>query len=98
VGLFAHKSVGKSAHSRERWVIQREIMLGGLLRLGWGESYYSYCSPHQDLCDTHSKQGESPFTAKIWPFIRRLSASQTSEHFLPEIKDVAFCMKIPKKV
>ncbi len=44
---------------------------------GWGEA---------------AKQGKSPFTAKIQPFIRRLSASQTSEFFLPEIKDVAFCM------
>ncbi len=39
-----------------------------------------------------AKQGKSPFTAKIRLFIRLLSASQTSEHFLPEIKDVAFCM------
>jgi hypothetical protein len=37
-----------------------------------------------------AKQGKSPFAAKIRPFICRLSASQTSEHFLPEIKDVAF--------
>jgi hypothetical protein len=35
-------------------------------------------------------QGKSPFTAKIRPFICRLSASQTSEHFLPEIKNVGF--------
>jgi hypothetical protein len=39
-----------------------------------------------------AKQGKSPFTAKIQPFIRRLSASQTSELFMPEIKEVAFCM------
>ncbi len=37
-----------------------------------------------------AKQGESPFTAKMRPFICRLSASQTSEHFLPETKDVGF--------
>ncbi len=33
-----------------------------------------------------AKQGESPFTAKMQPFIRRLSASQTSENFLLYIK------------
>ncbi len=37
-----------------------------------------------------AKQGKSPFTAKIRPFIHQLLASQTSEHFLLEIKDVAF--------
>jgi hypothetical protein len=30
-----------------------------------------------------AKQGESQFMAKMQPFIRRLSASQTSEQFLP---------------
>ncbi len=30
-----------------------------------------------------AKQSESPFTAKMRLFICRLSASQTSEHFLP---------------
>jgi hypothetical protein len=64
--------VGKSAHGRERWVLQREIR---------GKAV---------------KQGESPFMVKMRPFIRRLSASQTSEHFLPEVKDGAFCMKILK--
>jgi hypothetical protein len=39
-----------------------------------------------------AKQRKGPFTAKNRPFIRRLSASQTSELFLPELKDVAFCM------
>jgi hypothetical protein len=37
-----------------------------------------------------TEQGESPFTAKMRPFIRRLLASQTSQHFLLKIKDVAF--------
>jgi hypothetical protein len=37
-----------------------------------------------------AKQGESPFTAKMQPFIRLLLASQTSVHFLPQGKDVAF--------
>jgi hypothetical protein len=32
------------------------------------------------------------------PFIRQLSASQAFEHFVPEIKDVAFCMKILKSL
>ncbi len=59
---------------------------------GGGKATIATAPPPQDLCDTHSKQGESPLTAKMRPFIRRLSASQTSEHFLPEIKDVAFCM------
>ncbi len=45
-----------------------------------------------------AKQGKSLFTAKIQPFIRRLSASKISEHFLPEIKDVAFCMWMLKSV
>jgi hypothetical protein len=40
-----------------------------------------------------AKQGKSPFTAKIRPFIRRLSASQTFELFLPETKDVAKKLK-----
>ncbi len=67
---------------------------GGATAAGGGgkATIATYCSPHQDLCDTHSKQGESPLTAKLQPFICRLSASHTSEHFLPEIKDVAFCM------
>jgi hypothetical protein len=30
-----------------------------------------------------AKQGETPFTAKLQLFIRRLLASQTSEQFLP---------------
>ncbi len=37
-----------------------------------------------------AKQGENPFTAKMRPFICRLSASQASEHFLPETKVVGF--------
>jgi hypothetical protein len=43
-----------------------------------------------------AKQGESPFSAKMRPFIRRLLASQTSEHLLPKIKDVAFCIDSKK--
>jgi hypothetical protein len=31
-----------------------------------------------------AKQGENPFTEKMLPFICRLWASLTSEHFLPE--------------
>ncbi len=50
---------------------------------GWGEA---------------TKQGESPFTAKIHPFNHRLSVSQTSERFLPEVKNVAFCIRILKSV
>jgi hypothetical protein len=37
-----------------------------------------------------AKQGENPFTAKTRPFICRLPALQTSEHFLPFTKDVGF--------
>jgi hypothetical protein len=33
---------------------------------------------------------------KTWPFFRRLSASQTSEHFLPEVIDVVINMLIKK--
>jgi hypothetical protein len=32
--------------------------------------------------------------AKMRRFIRQLSASKTSEHFLPELKDVAFCLYV----
>jgi hypothetical protein len=42
---------------------------------GWGESLQT---------------GQKSVQGKIRPFIRRLSASQTSEHFLSEIKDVAY--------
>jgi hypothetical protein len=42
--------------------------------------------------DWRAQQNECPFRAKIQPFIQRLSASQNSEHFLPEIKNVAFFM------
>ncbi len=72
VGWIAHKSVGKSAHGCERWVLRREIRRKA------------------------AKQGKCPFTAKMRPFIRRLSASQTSEHFLLKLKDGAFCMLILK--
>jgi hypothetical protein len=37
-----------------------------------------------------AKQGEIPFTAKMLLFFCRLSASQTSEHFLPKTKVVGF--------
>jgi hypothetical protein len=30
-----------------------------------------------------AKQGKTPITTKMQPFIRQLSASQTSQHFLP---------------
>jgi hypothetical protein len=45
-----------------------------------------------------AKQSECPFTAKVRPFIQRLSISQTSEHFLPEVRNVAFCILILKSV
>jgi hypothetical protein len=45
-----------------------------------------------------TKQGKSLFMAKMRQFIRQLLASLASEQFLPELKDVAFCMKILKKV
>jgi hypothetical protein len=37
---------------------------------GGGKADIATAPPHQDLCDTHSKQGKSPFTAKMRPFIR----------------------------
>jgi hypothetical protein len=37
-----------------------------------------------------AKQVKNPFTAKTRPFICRLPALQTSEHFLPFTKDVLF--------
>jgi hypothetical protein len=45
------------------------IQVGGWVALGGGGK--------------GAKQGENPFTAKMRPFICRLSASQTSDHFLP---------------
>jgi hypothetical protein len=39
-----------------------------------------------------TKQGENLFTAKMRPLIHQLLAPQTSVHFLPEVKDVAFHM------
>jgi hypothetical protein len=35
---------------------------------------------------------------KTWLFIHRRLASQTFEHFFPELKDVAFCILILKRV
>ncbi len=45
-----------------------------------------------------TKQGDSPFTAKMCLFINRLLVSQTSERFLLEVKNVAFCIWILKSV
>jgi hypothetical protein len=41
-----------------------------------------------------TKQSNNPVEAKTWPFICILSVSQTPEHFLTEVRDVAFCIKI----
>jgi hypothetical protein len=41
-----------------------------------------------------TKQNKSLLTVKTRHFIHRLSASQTSEHLLPEVKDVGFCVQI----
>ncbi len=63
--------MGKSAHGRERLVIQREYMVGGATAAGGGgKADIATTPPHQDLCDTHGKQGESQFTAKMRPLIR----------------------------
>jgi hypothetical protein len=49
VGWIAHKSVGKSAHCRERWVLQREIRVGvKLLQL---------LPPPTNICLTHRETG-----------------------------------------
>jgi hypothetical protein len=48
--------------------------------------------------DRPAQQSECPFTAKVRPFIQRLLTSQTSEHFLPEVRNVAFCILILKSV
>jgi hypothetical protein len=37
VDWIAHKSVGKSARGRERWVLQLEIRVGGRCGWGWGQ-------------------------------------------------------------
>jgi hypothetical protein len=49
---------------------------------GWGESRCMYLQNRAKICSQQKTQ----------PFIGQLSASQTSEHFLPEVKVVAFCM------
>jgi hypothetical protein len=55
--------------------------------------FEGFCVCHTDLSGgRHAKQGECLSTTKTWPFIWRLSASQSSEHFLPELKDVAVCI------
>ncbi len=39
-------------------------------------------------------QSQNQVAAKMHPFIHRLSVSQTSERFLPEVKNVEFCILI----
>ncbi len=77
--------MAKSAHGGVLWVVQREFRVARATAAGGGGKAVIATAPppHQDLC--------SLFMAKMWSFIRRFSASQTSEHFLPQIKDVAFC-------
>ncbi len=48
--------------------------------------------PHPGGGGEPLNRAKVPFTANIQSLIRRLLPSQASEHFLPELKDVAFCM------
>jgi hypothetical protein len=68
-------------------------------------NFAGFCVYHTDLSgggggkwDRPAQQSEHPFTTKMRPFIHRLSVSQTSERFLPEVKNVAFCIWILKSV
>jgi hypothetical protein len=61
--------------------------------------FAGFCVYHTDLSggggdswDRPAQQSECPFTAKMHPFIHQLSVSQTSERFLPEVKNAAFCI------
>jgi hypothetical protein len=45
-----------------------------------------------------AKQSENQVAAKTLLFIHRLSVSQASEGFLPEVKNVEFCILILKSV
>ncbi len=58
-----------------------------------GPIFAGFCVYHTDLSgggggrwDRPAQQSECPFTAKLQPFIQRLSTSQASEDFLPEVK------------
>jgi hypothetical protein len=41
---------------------------------------------------TAMKQSKNLTVAKKWLFIRQLFTSHMSQHFLPYLKDVAFCV------
>ncbi len=43
-------------------------------------------------------QSQNKSRQKMRPFIHRLSVSQTSERFLPEVKNVELCILILKSV
>ncbi len=45
-----------------------------------------------------AKQSENQVAAKTLLFIHRLSVSHASERFLPEVKNVEFCILILKSV
>ncbi len=67
--------------------------------------FAGFCVYHTDLSgggggrwDRPAQQSDCPFTAKVQPFIWQLTAAQTSERFLPEVKNVAFCILILKSV
>jgi hypothetical protein len=51
-----------------------------LLSRGWGGGYCSSTKQNKNL------------RKKCGMFIHQLSASQTSEHIIPEVKVVTFCM------
>jgi hypothetical protein len=59
VDWIAHKSVGESAHSRERWVVQREIRAREGAAGGGGKAAIATAPSHQDLCDTHRNRQKS---------------------------------------
>jgi hypothetical protein len=45
-----------------------------------------------------TKQRKNPVAAKSRQFVRQMSVSHASDHFLSELKDVASCMLITKNV
>ncbi len=58
--------------------------------------FAGFCVYHTDL--SGAQQSECPLTAKMRPFIHWSSVSQTSKRFLPEVKNVAFCIWFLKSV
>jgi hypothetical protein len=67
VGWIAHKSAGESAHGGERWVLQREIRVGGGCSQGWGKA--SIATAPTKICMTHTETSKIGTVSKTaWRF------------------------------